>query len=522
LSTFFDIEAQMDTVWTEEQLAIFEKVAGMEPGSSLAVKARAGTGKTTTAIESLFHIRRPGEDNRAAFLAFNKKNGAELNRKTPGNVRGATFHAMAMSILKKNPDVGKMWKLAKKKIEGRRYKLRAPAVQLASLGKNLGIGLPGGVPDRLDIWEQLVTEYGIRHQKRFSVEEVAFEARSLFEVSLRDFSTLDFDDFLYSVARDGVGAGFKPLDWLYVDEFQDSNPTQMLMMDQIRKASDGHTRFVLIGDPKQAIYGWRGAGVHSFDLGVRRYKADVLPLTTSWRCPQKVILSAQELVPDIRARPEAPEGEVLSVTANAFDVAEVQDGDVVLCRNNAPLFSLALEAVDRGRAVHVAGKGLDRKIQKVFERLFGSTKRRSRDPNDRSVFSDEIVRVGDEYKDRPFAKALILDEVLAARSVWDILRRTSDPWQDHEEFYQDAETQLRKLFFDPSGGKPARGVVLSTIHMSKGMEWDNVYFYQPELIPSKASQALGGWHLEQEANLDYVARTRAKNRLIFVSGKEER
>ena len=129
MSTFFDIEAQMDTVWTEEQLAIFDKVAGMKPGSALAVRARAGTGKTTTAIESLCHIRRPGEANRAAFLAFNKKNGAELNRKTPGNVRGATFHAVAMSILKRDPDVGKIWKIAKQKIEGRRYKLRSPAVQ---------------------------------------------------------------------------------------------------------------------------------------------------------------------------------------------------------------------------------------------------------------------------------------------------------------------------------------------------------------------------------------------------------
>ena len=53
-----------------------------------------------------------------------------------------------------------------------------------------------------------------------------------------------------------------------------------------------------------------------------------------------------------------------------------------------------------------------------------------------------------------------------------------------------------------------------TIHKSKGLENDNVFFLAPELIPSRF--ATQPWQLEQESNLKYVAITRAKNSLIYV------
>jgi exodeoxyribonuclease V beta subunit len=47
-----------------------------------------------------------------------------------------------------------------------------------------------------------------------------------------------------------------------VDEFQDTDPLQW---DIVRQAfGDGHTRLVLIGDPKQAVYSFRGADVYAY------------------------------------------------------------------------------------------------------------------------------------------------------------------------------------------------------------------------------------------------------------------
>ncbi|MVA76134.1 AAA family ATPase [Auraticoccus sp. F435] len=46
-----------------------------------------------------------------------------------------------------------------------------------------------------------------------------------------------------------------------VDEFQDTDPVQWRI---VRQAFHGHSTLILIGDPKQAVYAFRGADVHSY------------------------------------------------------------------------------------------------------------------------------------------------------------------------------------------------------------------------------------------------------------------
>lgn len=516
MGTDFSAMAEaLDTTWTPEQQAIFEHIKGMDPGSALAIEARAGTGKTTTAIEGLHYTRRPGEKNSALILAFNRATGKELERRTPPHVKGSTFHALALGLLGKEPRKGYIWGVAKTVIKS--YKLRHPAVQLVGLAKNLGVGLV--LQDDPAVWRKMLADYGIRYQKRFRPAQVVDAARKLFHATLKS-RDIDFDDMLYLVARDGVGKGFKPLDWLMVDEFQDTNPVQLLMLDKIREASDGRTRLVLIGDPKQAIYGWRGAGVSSFAQGVERYNADVLPLTTSWRSDVAIIESAQEVVPDIRARDGAAEGSVEEMWGRDFELDYVADGDVILCRNNAPIFELALQAIREGRTISVAGKDLAGKILRSYTNIFGTPGwRNEQDPNNKVFFAREIVRIEAEYADRPMAKAIYLDEVKSAQALWYVIKERTvgeeGRWRTLQDFMDAAEDVLARVFAAPGSGK---GIVLSTIHMSKGLEWDTVWYYMPELIPSKGALALGGWHVLQEDNLDYVARTRAKHRLVFVKG----
>jgi len=58
------------------------------------------------------------------------------------------------------------------------------------------------------------------------------------------------------------------------------------------------------------------------------------------------------------------------------------------------------------------------------------------------------------------------------------------------------------------------GVCISTIHKTKGLENDVVFFLCPELIPSKFAEQ--PWEFKQEENLEYVALTRAKSKLIYI------
>jgi hypothetical protein len=59
------------------------------------------------------------------------------------------------------------------------------------------------------------------------------------------------------------------------------------------------------------------------------------------------------------------------------------------------------------------------------------------------------------------------------------------------------------------------GICLSTMHKSKGLESERVFILHPELMPSKYAKL--SWQLEQEKNLEYVAYTRAKTFLGFIT-----
>ncbi|HET6965506.1 MAG TPA: UvrD-helicase domain-containing protein [Acidimicrobiales bacterium] len=73
-----------------------------------------------------------------------------------------------------------------------------------------------------------------------------------------------------------------------VDEFQDTDPVQWTILQRAFGHPDSETRLVLIGDPKQAIYAFRGADVHAYlDAAAsadRRYT-----LTDNWRTDQSLL-----------------------------------------------------------------------------------------------------------------------------------------------------------------------------------------------------------------------------------------
>ncbi|MDQ2727479.1 MAG: UvrD-helicase domain-containing protein, partial [Actinomycetota bacterium] len=70
-----------------------------------------------------------------------------------------------------------------------------------------------------------------------------------------------------------------------VDEFQDTDPVQW---DIIHRAFDGAVNLVLIGDPKQAIYAFRGGDVHAY-LQACRSASTRATLGVNWRSDQALV-----------------------------------------------------------------------------------------------------------------------------------------------------------------------------------------------------------------------------------------
>ena len=99
-------------------------------------------------------------------------------------------------------------------------------------------------------------------------------------------------------------------DVIFVDEAQDISRARFAL---VRKfvAPGGYLH--IIGDDRQAIYGFSGADTNAMNNMIEALGAEVFPLTVTFRCPKKVVALAQTIVPDYEVADEAPEGEVLRV-----------------------------------------------------------------------------------------------------------------------------------------------------------------------------------------------------------------
>ena len=90
-----------------------------------------------------------------------------------------------------------------------------------------------------------------------------------------------------------------------VDEFQDTSPLQASILDRLYRVADNgrETALLLIGDPKQSIYGFRGADIHSY-LGMRRATAGRhYVLGTNHRSTAGLVSAVNHVFEQAQARP---------------------------------------------------------------------------------------------------------------------------------------------------------------------------------------------------------------------------
>lgn len=483
--------------WSPQQRAVFEWF-GQAKGN-LVVRARAGTGKTTTILEGIKHIPC---NPRILLCAFNKRIQVELQGKLQDDrAEAKTLHALGFGFLRQ------AWGSLKidDAVEESRIADVAGAVpseavvairKLVSVAKGAApYGLPAELEDLAVLFGCEVEGELARDWTAARVADVAY--KTMIAAQTRDEEgRITFDDMLYIPV---VCKLLKPsFDWVLVDEAQDMNVTQLLMAQRVVRAS-GHV--VVVGDDKQAIYGFRGADSGSIDRLKTELGAEELGLTTTYRCPQTVVAVAQELVPDYYAAPEAPQGYVAHCTFN--DMTEwLSVGDAVLSRINAPLVSVALRLIRKGVAARIEGRDIGKTLGAIVRKMRA-----------RSV-PEFLERVrGWEDKQRARVKAggrQVEERLRQVADQGDTLRALAEGCSGVEEIGRRCET----MFSDSIGfdGKPQRtpAVVCSSVHKAKGLEWSKVFILEKTLY-------CGGRKKDQEEhNIFYVAVTRSKETLVFV------
>jgi DNA helicase-2/ATP-dependent DNA helicase PcrA len=329
-------------------------------------------------------------------------------------------------------------------------------------------------------------------------------AKDLLKASVEaDHIGFDFDDMIYAPLVHDMR--MRGNDWVLVDEAQDTNPARRAFAKKIL-APGG--RLLAVGDPHQAIYGFTGADNDSLEIIKREFSAVTLPLTVTYRCPKAVVAHAQQWVSHITAADTAPEGEVREMDAAEFSTfhSSLDKETAVLCRNTKPLVELAFELIRKGIGCHVEGKDIGRGLMALVNKW------------KRAVTVADLVDRLNDYLERQTERFLAKGQEMKAESLADrvdTIKIIASSLPDDAPLSELAAS-VSKLFEDTEPGTPSRHVTLSTIHKSKGREWNKVYVLgRNRYQPSKFARQR--WQQDQEVNLMYVASTRAKQLLVEVT-----
>lgn len=477
---------------------------------SCVLEAVAGAGKTTTLLEA---VDRTGGG--VAILAYNKmiaeeikgkllKRGVDWKVAEAGTVHSFGFRAYRKTFPKVKVEGGKtfavldqMFKDAPAHHISRTH--GAGIANLVSLAKQRAIGVVGSIDNR-KLWNDIVDHFGLfgddDEEKIESIIEIAIAA---LKTSNLTTDVIDFDDMVYLPLVHKVR--FWRYKWVFIDEAQDTNPARRALVKALL-APFG--RVVAVGDRAQAIYGFTGADADSLDLIANEFNAIRMPLTTTYRCPKAVVSFAQAWVSHIQAADTAPEGEVKSIDVSyMISHEDLNRGSAILCRNTAPIISLAFQLIRQGVGCRVEGRDIGSGLIKL------ATKWKTV----KTLAGLESAL--EKWADRQITRALAKNAAAVAQTIEDqretlqvVIDRCREQKRDGIDHVVAA---IQGIFAD----NVTDMLVLSTIHKSKGREWNTVFWLDREgTLPSRYARM--AWQLQQENNLCYVAATRAKQRLIEV------
>jgi len=365
-------------------------------------------------------------------------------------------------------------------------------LKLISLAKTFGI-IPSTAktpryqltPDEPEAWTALADLYDLEFSP-----ELLHQARTVLTTSIKAGfeGTIDFDDQLYLTTAYAASSLPKHAT-IIIDEAQDLSAIQHTMLAHML-APGG--QLIAAGDPRQSIYGFRGALTDSLAQLTSKFALRERPLSVCFRCARSVLREAQTIVPQISWPESAPEGTVTNL-APKTPLSDLPR--FILCRNTGPLITVALALLAERIPATVLGRDIGTSLISFMEKIIGGKKT--------NMSLDAFIPRMDEHirawiEARPGRAASLNDK---RQAILALAQSATDT--------DSTKRLIRTLYSDDADAL----VTLSTIHKAKGAEHPNVLFLDPHLIPSRfASQP---WQFEQETNLRYVAITRAQENLIF-------
>ena len=503
---------KFDFIPSPYQDKIFDFIT--EGDGNAVVSAKAGSGKTFTIVNAMKLIPKT---KKAIFIAFNKSIADELNEKlkSNSNCMAYTTHSLGFRMIRRN--LGN-------DIIVDEYKYRTYL-------KNNFLNVTGLNDGEINIEKNQINEYTenilllidfsrlfLAHDdeainnivERYDVPLIANEVevvKRCLEWGKNNITSIDYVDMLWLP----TALNLRPLgmlyDWVFLDEAQDSSIAAIALFKKCVKPDVG--RWVCVGDEKQCINLFCGSNEDNFRQLCHSENTQVFDLPVSYRCGKKIIEFSQSIVKDILPKENAIDGEI----KNGCKLSCLKDGDMVLARSKAPLLKVYTKLIKKGINCYI--KGLD--IGANLINLLDSIKGEELNINLRKdgVFIrlyDKLFETRDKLVEK---RGLDIDDATLSSYImeqYDTIKAL-EVLAFNCATKNELKARIKDIFKEDS-----KGVCLSTIHKSKGLEADNVYILCHSSMPSKNCHH--EWERIQEKNLMYVAYTRAKKILGFISEKE--
>ncbi len=480
-----------------------------------------------------------------------------------------TFHSLGAKILRyETPAFGRKknfsifddsdsWSIIKK--IAKRYANEKPKLMPGEIGEVIA-GIKNGMARAEDFSESPRTD-----------KKLLFQAYEEYEASLMSQNAFDFDDLLEKVVRlfkeqPAVLEKYRRrFTHLMVDEYQDINNIQY---DLIKLLAGESKNLSVVGDQNQTIYSFRGSNIHIFlDFPKDWPESLIVVLEDNYRSSGNILGVASELIAKNTIRLEAAKGTLRPVNEPGPLVQLYEAGDeedeaewvgekiqtqiisdetegnpprtfAILYRTNAQ--SRAIEQVLLARALpyrvfgglrfydrleirdvvaamrylsnpldEISRTRLEKNLTKTRFRLFEAAIPSivNLRPSEAITHFLSVVRYS-ELLQKGYVNVAEREE-----NIMELIR-FADGFETLEEFLEQASLLQATDSVKGETTTKIPPVTLSSIHLAKGLEFDEVFVIgvNEALLPHSRSYGTLA-EMEEERRLLYVAMTRARKKL---------
>jgi DNA helicase-2/ATP-dependent DNA helicase PcrA len=517
-----------------------QRAAAAHPGGPLLIIAGPGSGKTRTLTHRIAYLvaERGVAAAQCLAITFTRRAAAEvrerLQRLLPHawqDVAVHTFHSLGLTILQEHGRVVGLH---------RGFRLADEAARLELLASTLDISQRQA--------RRLLDAISRAKRTGQPVEDAALRsALETYQHALAVTNLVDFDDLVrlavqvFETDAEVAALYQQRFPWLFIDEYQDVDEQQYRLVKLLAPV-DGN--LCAIGDPDQAIYGFRGADVRYFYQFMEDFpSARIVRLHRNYRSTQTIVAASAQVIADRdpaeASGPAALGGQRLTLHTAPTEQAEAE---FVVHTIEQMLGGHSFFSMDSGRveddtnlalsfadvAVLYRTEAQATALIEAFGRSGMPFQSRSHRPlslhpgvSALRAWLQEHPEPGSMRQRLQAAATHVVESGVAesatVQTAVELLLPLADmAGTDQERFLAELTLAISMDTWDPR----AERVSLLTLHAAKGLEFAVVFLVGCEdgLLPLRWGDMTSD-ELDEERRLFYVGMTRAKARLLLCRAR---